>query len=740
MKHFFSLLFTCCLTLAINAQAQPKNTILNLDIETVVDGKAVGWTLFGNEKFTAVVDSTIVHGGKYSLSISNDSDVANFRAWNFTLPANYEGKRIKLSGYLKTENVTTGFAGLWMRIDPSIDFDNMQNKGIKGTNDWQKFEITLQMNPQETTQIVLGGLLVGKGKIWIDDLEIHIDRKELKNAKIFEKEKLPADLDTEFAQGSAIADFTPNATQLEHLKTLGLIWGFLKYHHPAIAKGNYNWDFELFRITPKILAAKTATERDMALLEWIKKLGEVKEGKPETFKPDEVKIKPDLDWLTQSGFSAELQNQLLKIKNADRSNKHYYIDFYAGVKNPIFQNENAYDDREYPDAGYRLLSLYRYWNMIQYYFPYKNLIEEDWKNVLQEFIPKAIAAKDKTDYTLTMLELIARIHDTHANIWGGNKILSDFWGKNYTAYKVKFIEEQAVVIDYYDETLAKENPLQKGDVILKVNDKEVTQIVKDLLKRTPASNYPTQLRDIGPKLLRSNDSLVTVTYQRNNEILTHTIKTYPRSKMNFNNAAESTEHSFKWLDQDILYIHNGDLKKNELPEIGKQMQKAKAVIIDDRNYPSDFPIFELSKLLLPQRNLFVKFSNSSLKTPGLFTYFGEGTYVGSNNSDYFKGKVIILVDETTQSSAEYHAMAYRTAPNATVMGSTTAGADGNVSSIKLPGGIMTMISGIGVYYPDGKETQRIGIVPDIVVKPTIEGFNKGKDEVLEKALAFIRKD
>ena len=74
------------------------------------------------------------------------------------------------------------------------------------------------------------------------------------------------------------------------------------------------------------------------------------------------------------------------------------------------------------------------------------------------------------------------------------------------------------------------------------------------------------------------------------------------------------------------------------------------------------------------------------------------------------------------------------------MGSTTAGADGNVSSIKLPGGIMTMISGIGVYYPDGKETQRIGIVPDIVVKPTIEGFNKGKDEVLEKALEFVRKD
>jgi C-terminal processing protease CtpA/Prc len=50
-----------------------------------------------------------------------------------------------------------------------------------------------------------------------------------------------------------------------------------------------------------------------------------------------------------------------------------------------------------------------------------------------------------------------------------------------------------------------------------------------------------------------------------------------------------------------------------------------------------------------------------------------------------------------------------------------------------------MISGIGVYYPDGKETQRIGIVPDIEVKPTIRGILEGKDELLEKAIETINK-
>ncbi len=49
-----------------------------------------------------------------------------------------------------------------------------------------------------------------------------------------------------------------------------------------------------------------------------------------------------------------------------------------------------------------------------------------------------------------------------------------------------------------------------------------------------------------------------------------------------------------------------------------------------------------------------------------------------------------------------------------------------------------MISGIGVFYPDGTATQRVGIVPDIEVKPTIQGVKEAKDELLEKAIKIVR--
>jgi C-terminal processing protease CtpA/Prc len=82
-------------------------------------------------------------------------------------------------------------------------------------------------------------------------------------------------------------------------------------------------------------------------------------------------------------------------------------------------------------------------------------------------------------------------------------------------------------------------------------------------------------------------------------------------------------------------------------------------------------------------------------------------------------------------------MAFRSAPGAIVVGSTTAGADGNVSPIPVPGGFRTAISGIGVFYPDKKPTQRVGVIPDLEVRPTITGIRARRDEVLEAAVRWI---
>jgi len=676
--------------------------------------------------------------GKYSATIEFKQGDPSFRAWAFTIPGNYAGKKITLTGYIKTENVTDGYAGLWMRIDPSIAFDNMNKNGVKGTTDWAKYEITLDMNPEKTKQIVVGGLLVGKGKMWLDNFKVTVDGKDIKDLKPLERKFFPADQDKAFDNGSGIATIPVDKGQIENLKTLGLIWGFLKYYHPNIAKGDYNWDYQLFRLLPKLLNSKNKTDRDEILVKWIDSLGNFSEGIGTTVKSSEIKLEPDLDWIKNSNFSDKLTTLLLKVKNADRPKEHYYIGLQPGVGNPDFKNENAYPSMKYPDAGFRLLTLYRYWNIIQYYFPYKNLIEEDWKKVLEEFIPKLINANNETNYTLAVLELIGRVHDTHANIWGGNQVLNNYFGVNYAAVELTFIEGKAVVTGYYDKNLGKETGLEIGDIISVVNNTPVDQIIKEKIKYSPASNYPTKLRDIATSLLRTNDSTISIEFKRNNKTETKTLKTFPAKQFNLYRKYQVTDTCFKFINKDIAYINNGSLKREYLPKIWKELENTKGLIIDIRNYPSDFPIYALSGYLMPESIPFVKFSNGSIENPGLFTYTPP-LKAGKKSGDYYKGKVVILINEISQSSAEFHAMAYRVNPNATVIGSTTAGADGNVSQFSLPGGISTMISGIGVYYPAGKETQRTGIITDIEVRPTVQGIKEGRDELIEKAIEIINR-
>jgi hypothetical protein len=88
-------------------------------------------------------------------------------------PGEFLGKRIKLTGFIKSENIENS-AGMWMRVDGNITgqtlgFDNMQNRPIRGTNDWTRYEIVLDV-PQNAARIFYGVLIAGKGEVWFNEI------------------------------------------------------------------------------------------------------------------------------------------------------------------------------------------------------------------------------------------------------------------------------------------------------------------------------------------------------------------------------------------------------------------------------------------------------------------------------------------------------------------------------------------------------------------------------------------
>lgn len=533
---------------------------------------------------------------------------------------------------------------------------------------------------------------------------------------------------TEFNQISKVSLESLNKIGNKKLQQLGIIWGFLKYYHPAISSGKYNWDEELFKIIPQLSNAPSE-QSDKILTNWIKSFGEFKTQN--NLASENIKMRADLEWITSSGFSKELTDTLLRVKNAERKNKNYYVSLFPDG-NPDFKNENPYSSIMYPDEGYRLLSLYRYWNIIQYYFPYRYSIGRDWKEVLEEFIPKFLSAADTTEYNLTCLELTARINDSHGGIY--NAVTRHFFGDRILPLEIVFAENKVVVKNYYDEQLGKATGIKIGDVILEINHKTVEKIIEEYSAYIPASNHPTLLRKLSFELLSSNDLTTDIKYLTDGTQKTVTLPTYLPDRINY---TQKPAAAFKMIDEQTAYINLGTIKSDNFKEIFEKIKNTKGMIIDIRAYPSEFNVYKLGKYLMPHPEKFAKFTIPSIISPGVFS-MKEGITVGNNNKDFYDGKIAILVNETTQSSAEYHTMAFRKAPKAKVFGSQTAGADGNVSYFMLPGKISTQITGIGVYTPEGSETQRIGIIPDIEIKPTVEGIKNNKDEVLDKAVEWIK--
>jgi C-terminal processing protease CtpA/Prc len=105
---------------------------------------------------------------------------------------------------------------------------------------------------------------------------------------------------------------------------------------------------------------------------------------------------------------------------------------------------------------------------------------------------------------------------------------------------------------------------------------------------------------------------------------------------------------------------------------------------------------------------------------------------------YYGGKTWMLIDERTMSQAEHTALFFEAANGTRFVGSQTAGANGDVTNVILPGALSITFSGHEVRHADGRQLQRVGIKPDIEVHPTIKGVRSGHDEVLERALQAAR--
>lgn len=143
--------------------------------EVQMETSIKGWFLSGSHPYNYKmgVDRNVVHEGKASGYLKSETilEKDEFATMMQQFKAdNYKGKRIKLSCFVKSKSVEQ-FSGVWMRVENQIgdvlQFDNMNNRPIVGTLDWNYYSIVLDI-PKESASISFGILLQGVGEIWMD--------------------------------------------------------------------------------------------------------------------------------------------------------------------------------------------------------------------------------------------------------------------------------------------------------------------------------------------------------------------------------------------------------------------------------------------------------------------------------------------------------------------------------------------------------------------------------------------
>ena len=743
-----------CFSLALPASAQPvtRQTLSQiLGFENGQPGTPPArWGCY--PAGTCFTDAQVVHSGKLSARIErNASDSDKFSNINASIPLDFMGQSLELRGFVKTENVSSdGAAAIWLREDDAngagVQFASTEALGVKGTTDWTEYSIKLPV-VAEGQVLYLGALLSRTGKMWVDDLQLLVDGQPVANAPVL----IPTgfSLDHAYDGGSRIAITNLSDVQVQNLAKLAKVWGFLKYHHPAIASGQRQWDYDLFRVLPSLLSAPDGAAANQVIAAWItERLGNVVPCMAcASLDTSDLSLGTNLNWLSDVSLLGTSLSQTLQsiYLNRNAAATHFFVALTPGPANPIFQNELKYAALKLPDSGYQLLGLFRFWNMVQYFYPNRDVMADDplsspnyWDDVLKQSIPGIATAQNSLAYQQQLLLFIAKIHDTHANLWSSLAARPPL-GVCQLPVQIRFVEGLPVVGRYLSSTTGPASGLKVGDVIERLDSAPVEDLVAQWTPYYADSNQAARLRDIGNSFTQGACGPSSALVLRGKQELSLTPDRVPISSLDFSAAYthDLPGNAFQLLSSDIGYIKLSAPVVEQSALYILSASKTKGLIIDIRNYPADFSIFALGSLLVSEPVDFARFSMGDVANPGAFHWLSPLELTPAQ--PHYAGKVIILVDEITQSSAEYHAMAFRTAPGALVIGSTTAGADGNVSAVPLPGGFRSYISGIGVFYPDKRATQRVGIVPDIFVAPTIEGIRAGRDEVLEEAIHQIQK-
>ncbi len=445
-----------------------------------------------------------------------------------------------------------------------------------------------------------------------------------------------------------------------------------------------------------------------------------------------------------------VETAIKEIASGRAANK----DRYAQAKNEATQLDESIPD-EYPSESARVLSLFRIWNIVNYFFPYRHLMDQSWAKTFEESLPNFLNAKNGDEYYFAVCRMTGRMQDGHVSMPENPRYATKI-GNAWPRIRFRWVEGKYIV-SAYDESEIGDSKIALGDELLSINGESGREIIdrySSAISAGKPSDKPFQTMalvmpgqpdtEVAFRIRRKDGSAAELKLKRKTGTFTKLVRI----------PAIPPQPAFTVLPSGFGYI---DLRQLSVPDIDKALQataNTPGLIFDLRGYPQ-LVAWALSAKLAAKRSptynyrvaspdysdYTISFSGDQYEEiPTSLSGIASQNFVNPAPGPKYQGKVVILINQDAISLAEHTCLLLAGSRPVTFIGTATAGANGDLSGISVPGGIYIRFSGADIGWPSGKPLQKSGVVPDIVAAPTIQGMLSGRDDVLEAAIDFLRKN
>ena len=400
---------------------------------------------------------------------------------------------------------------------------------------------------------------------------------------------------------------------------------------------------------------------------------------------------------------------------------------YKKTNGPI-RRKGSYRDLDWRNPLNRLVGLFDFYAFVYYFYPNRQLLEQPWDLSLQQAIPMFLQADNEVDYHKTIRYITARLNDSHASHSTAMDTL--LFGERRAGFRMRALSGRWFV--YRKRSANYPTNVRVGDEVLSVNSIPIKQLSDSLALFVSASNASTRDKFLNNAILSTPQESFVLKIRRNKDTLEVKEKSEHMDYFNSLKLEEEGKMKPQWLNDSVAYWHLASAKQDNVESFYRQVCNAQYIILDLRCYPYPSSFRELSKCFIPKTENFAYIVYPDSQRPGEFKYVPGAQHLGSEL--YYKGNVILIVDNQTESFSEYLCMMLQKNPKAITVGTSSSGANGNVHLYEFPGGVMTFLTGLGVldsnYFPmNGR-----GVKIDVPVLFETDTILTNVDPYLSKAI------